>query len=268
MLINPTVDGLYALNLPAMARALVEQRERADHQALSFEERLGLLVDLELQDRENRRLQRSLKTSKLRGNAVIEDIDFRRPRGLERAQLLNLAESLWVANHHNVLVVGATGLGKTYVACALAHSAIRHRHSALYLRGPRMLDDLAIARADGRLTRLLASWARVDVLVIDDFGLRPLSPDQAADLLEVIEDRAQLRSTIVTSQLPVAHWHEALGEATVADAILDRLLENAHRIDLAGESMRRSETALGAAAEPTGRRRSENRPDETPVATR
>jgi len=268
MLINPTVDGLYALNLPAMARALVEQRERADHQALSFEERLSLLVDLELQDRENRRLQRTLKTAKLRSNAVIEDIDFRRPRGLDRSQMLNLAESLWVANHHNVLVVGATGLGKTYVACALAHSAIRHRHSALYLRGPRMLDDLAIDRADGRLTRLLASWARVDVLVIDDFGLRPLSPDQAADLLEVIEDRAQLRSTIVTSQLPVAHWHEALGEATVADAILDRLLENAHRIDLAGESMRRSETALGASAEPTGQRRSENRPAETPVATR
>ena len=267
MLTNPTVDGLYTLNLPAMARALVEQRGRADHQALSFEERLGLLVDIELQERENRRLMRSLKTAKLR-SAVVEDIDFRRPRGLDRSQMLNLAESLWVANHHNVLIVGATGLGKTYVACALAHSAIRHRHSALYLRGPRMLDDLAIARADGRLTRLLAGWARVDVLVIDDFGLRPLNPDQAADLLEVVEDRAQVRSTIITSQLPVAHWHEALGEPTVADAILDRLLQNAHRIDLAGESMRRPDPADERTPGSISRRRSENRPGETPVEAR
>ncbi len=258
MLINPTVDGLYTLNLPAMARALVEQRERADHHALSFEERLGLLVDLELQDRENRRLQRSLKTAKLRGNAVIEDLDLRRPRGLDRSQMLNLAESLWVANHHNVLIVGATGL----------HSAIRHRHSALYLRGPRMLDELAIARADGRLTRLLASWARVDVLVIDDFGLRPLTPDQAADLLEVVEDRAQLRSTVVTSQLPVAHWHEALGEPTVADAILDRLLQNAHRVELAGESMRRPDKLADGTNGSNSRRRSENRLAETPVEAR
>lgn len=241
MLTHATVDGLYTLNLPAMARGLAEQRERPDYQALSFEERLGLLVDLELQERENRRLQRSLKSAKLRTNAVVEDIDFRRPRGLDRGQILSLADSLWVANHHNVLIVGATGLGKSFLGCALAHSAIRHGHSALYLRGPRMLDDLAIARADGRLARLMASWARVDVLVIDDFLLRPLSPDQAADMLEVIEDRAQLRSTIVTSQLPVAHWHEALGEATVADAILDRLLQNVHRIELSGESMRRAD---------------------------
>jgi DNA replication protein DnaC len=243
MLTNPTVDGLYTLNLPAMARGLVEQRERPDYQALSFEERLGLLVDLELLERENRRLQRALKTAKLRTNAVVEDIDFRRPRGLDRGQVLNLAESLWVANHHNVLVVGPTGAGKSFIACALAHSAIRHGHSALYLRGPRLLDDLVIARADGRLPRLLASWARVSVLVVDDFLLRPLNPDQAADLLEVIEDRSQVRSTIVTSQLPVAHWHEALGEPTVADAILDRLLQNAHRLELSGESLRRTDLA-------------------------
>ena len=157
-----------------------------------------------------------------------------------------------MANHHSVLIVGPTGGGKTYLGCALAHSAIRHGHSALYLRGPRMLDDLAIARADGRLTRLLASWARIEVLLLDDFLLRPLSPDQAADLLEVIEDRSQLRSTIVTSQLPVAHWHEALGEATVADAILDRLLQNAHRIELSPttESMRREEVGALAGAGP------------------
>jgi DNA replication protein DnaC len=282
MLTNATVDGLYDLNLPAMARALVEQRERSDYQGLSFEERLGLLVDRELQERDNRRLQRSLKSAKLRSNAVVEDIDFRRPRGLDRALILNLAESQWVANHHNVVIVGATGLGKTYFACALAHSAIRHGHSALYLRGPRMLDDLAIARADGRLSRLMASWARVDVLVIDDFVLRPLSPDQAADLLEVIEDRAQLRSTVVTSQLPVALWHEALGEPTVADAILDRLLQNVHRVELAGESMRRPETgrtdkedslpkpqkAVAGTSGPKSPRGSRNRASETAAAAR
>jgi energy-coupling factor transporter ATP-binding protein EcfA2 len=144
-----------------------------------------------------------LKAAKLRSNVVIEDIHFHRPRGLDRNQILNLAESRWVANHHSILIVGPTGCGKTYLACALAHAARRHGHSALYyLRAPRMLDDLTIARADGRLTRLLASWARVDVLLIDDLVLRPLIPDQAADLLEVIEDRALLRSTIVTSQLP------------------------------------------------------------------
>lgn len=241
MLSNATVDGLYTLNLPAIARGLLEQRERPDYQTLSFEERLGLLVDLELQERENRRLQRALKAARLRTNAVVEDIDFRRPRGLERAQILNLAESLWVANHQNVLIVGPTGAGKSFIGCALAHAAIRHGHSALYLRGPRMLDELVIARADGRLPRLLASWARVSVLVLDDFLLRPLSPDQAADLLEVVEDRSQLRSTVVTSQLPVAHWHEALGEPTVADAILDRLLQGAHRIELQGESLRRAD---------------------------
>jgi DNA replication protein DnaC len=171
----------------------------------------------------------------------VEGIDFRRHRGLERAQVLALAESHWVDAHHNVLIIGPTGVGKTYLACALANAAIRRGHSALYVRAPRLLDDVALARADGRLVRLLASWARVDVLVIDDFVLRPLGPEQAADVLEVIEDRAQLRSTIVTSQLPVALWHEALGEPTVADGILDRLLQHVHRIELHGESMRRGE---------------------------
>jgi DNA replication protein DnaC len=240
VLANATLDGLHALRLPGMARALVEQREHPDYQALGFEERLGMLVDRELTERHNRRLQRSLKSARLRVAATVEGIDFRRPRGLERAQVLSLAESHWVAAHHSLVIVGATGLGKTYVACALANAAIRRGHSALYLRAPRLLDDIAMARADGRLARLLASWARIDVLLIDDFVLRPLGPDQAADVLEVIEDRVQLRSTIVTSQLPVAMWHEALGEPTVADGILDRLLENVHRIELRGESMRRA----------------------------
>jgi DNA replication protein DnaC len=239
MLTATTLEGLHRLRLPGMARGLAEQREHPDYDTLSFEDRLAILVDRELTERHNRRLDRMIKTARLRVAATVEDIDFRRPRGLERTQILSLAESHWVAAHHSIVIVGATGLGKTYVACALANAAIRHGHSALYLRGPRIQDEITLARAEGRLPRLLATWARTDVLVLDDFLLRPLNPDQAADLLEVIEDRVGLRSTIVTSQLPVSIWHDALGEPTVADSILDRLLEQVHRIELQGESMRR-----------------------------
>lgn len=239
MLTNTTVDGLRALKLPGMARGLLEQREHPDYDALGFEERLAMLVDRELTERHNRKLERMLKAAHLRLSATIEGIDYARPRGLERATVLSLAEAHWAASHHSVVIVAATGLGKTYISCALADAAVRRGFSALYLRGPRLHDEVALARADGRLPRLMASWARTDVLVIDDFLLRPLAPDQAADLLEVIEDRVGARSTIVTSQLPVAMWHEALGEPTVADGILDRLLENVHRIELRGESLRR-----------------------------
>jgi DNA replication protein DnaC len=239
MLQNATLDGLHTLRLPGMLRGLLEQREHPDYDALGFEERLGMLVDRELTERQNRRLERMVKAAHLRIQATIEDVDFRSPRGLERAQLLNLAESHWVATHHSVVVLGATGLGKTYLACALANAAIRHGYSALYLRGTRLHDEIALARAEGRLARLLAGWARIEVLLLDDFLLRPLAPEQAADVLEVIEDRVSLRSTIVTSQLPVAMWHDALGEPTVADGILDRLLEHVHRIELRGESLRR-----------------------------
>jgi DNA replication protein DnaC len=235
MLTNATLDGLHALRLPGMVRGLLEQREHPDYASLSFEERLALLVDRELTERRNRKLERGLKAARLRVPATIEDVDFRRHRGLERAQILTLAESHWVDAHHSIVIVGATGLGKTYLACALANAAIRRGHTGLYLRAPRLLNDVAIARAEGRLVRLLAAWARLEVLVIDDFLIRPLNPDQAADMLEVIEDRVALRATIVTSQLPVAMWHDALGEPTVAEGILDRLLENVHRIELHGE---------------------------------
>jgi len=239
MLDNATLDGLHTLRLPGMARGLTEQREHPDYNNLGFEERLGMLVDRELTERDNRRLERMVKAAHLRVAATVEGIDFRRPRGLERAQVLSLVESHWVGSHHSLVIVGATGLGKTYLACALANAAIRRGHSAYYLRGTRLHDEIALARAEGRLARLLAAWARIELLVIDDFLLRPLAPDQAADVLEVIEDRMGLRSTIVTSQLPVAMWHEALGEPTIADGILDRLLERVHRIELHGESMRR-----------------------------
>lgn len=251
MLTNPTLDKLRGMNLMGMARALQEQMERPDYQALTFEERLGLMVDLEEQDRENRRLYRYLKAAKLRSNASLEDLDFHRVRGLDRSVVLALADARWVEAHHNVLVVGPTGIGKTYTACALAQAAIRRGHTALYLRVPRMLDELSVARVDGRLPRLLSAWARVEVLVIDDLGLQPLINQQAADLLEVVEDRHQRHATIVTSQLPIKQWHEALGEPTIADAILDRLLSNSHRFELSGESLRRPESLDSmTAAEP------------------
>ena len=240
MLSNATIDGLKALRLHAMAAALADQNDQASYTGLAFDERLGLLVDRELADRAARRTQRSLKTARLRIPATVEDIDFRHPRGLDRARILDLAQAHWAAARRTIVITGPTGSGKTYLACALAHAAIRNDCTAIYQRGPRMLENLAIARGDGRLARLLASWARLSVLVIDDLFLRPLTADQAADLLEVIEDRAGLRATIVTSQLPVTMWHQALGDPTIADAALDRLLHNADRIELSGESMRRA----------------------------
>ncbi len=240
MLTTPTLDKLHALNLMGMARAFQEQLERPDYQSLSFEERLGLLVDRETQDRDNRRLERHLKTAKLRSDACLEDVDFHHPRGLDRALLRSLGEAEWVTAHRAILIIGPTGVGKTFLACALAQAAIRRGHTGLYQRAPRLLNELLLARADGRLRRLLAAWARIDVLVIDDLALRPLPADQAAELLEVIEDRHQRRSTIVTSQLPIGQWHEALGEPTIADAILDRLVHQAHRLELRGESLRKA----------------------------
>jgi DNA replication protein DnaC len=239
MLSHHTIDKLEAMGLSAMADGLRQQMEQAQYAELSFEERLGLLVDREATWRENRRLQTRLYTAKLRHSSTVEEIDFRAPRGLDRAVLLSLAEAGWVTAHHNLLLTGATGCGKSFVACALAHAAIRNGHAALYVRTPRLLSDLALARGDGRYPRLLNKLARTELLVLDDFLLTPISSEEAKDMLEIVEDRNQLRSTMVVSQLPVDSWHQAIPDPTLADAILDRLVNNAHRIALKGGSMRR-----------------------------
>jgi DNA replication protein DnaC len=245
MLNHNTLEGLKSLRLPAMASGLLTQRQQPDYSSLSFEERLGLLVDAELLQRQNRRLERVFKAAKLAAGASSEDVDFASARGLDKTTFVSLVNSDWVEHHHNVIILGPTGVGKTYLACALAHSAIQRGHSALYVRTPRLLSDLAIARGDGRIGKMMSSLARFDILILDDFLLRPFTNDQTADLLEVVEDRSA-KSTIVTSQLPVTLWHEGLGDETVADATLDRLLERSHRFELVGDSRRQRTTSSNA----------------------
>jgi DNA replication protein DnaC len=247
MLDASTHEKLTALRLDAMATAWQEQQRRTDHDALTFDERFGLLVDAQWLARENRRLQRALKEARLRlSQASLEAIDHRPQRPLDKALLRQLATGRWIAEHHNVIITGPTGTGKTFIACALAHHACRSGFRALYRRLPRLFEELTLAHADGTYTRLLARLARIDVLVIDDWGLAPLRDQDRRDLLEVFEDRYGTRSTILTSQLPVEHWHDHLGEATVADAICDRLLHNAHRIALKGPSRRKENAQLDA----------------------
>jgi DNA replication protein DnaC len=244
MLNEPTTEKLQALRLHGMLHAWQEQSRQAEIAQLGFDERFALLVEAEWLRRENERLVRNLREAKLRlSHACIEDIDYAVRRELDRAQIRQLATCRWVVEHQSILVTGATGTGKTYVACALAHQACRNGHRAVYRRASRLFDELTLARADGTYGRLLSRLARVDVLVIDDFAIAPLEDQQRQDLLEVLEDRHELHSTIVASQLPVPKWHPFIEDPTLADSICDRLLHNSHRLVLKGPTRRKPQAA-------------------------
>jgi DNA replication protein DnaC len=245
MLRHPTLEKLPTLRLAGMAKAYEEQLALPEVETLSHDERLGLMVDRELTECDNRRLSTRLRQAKLRHrSAAIEDIDYRTPRGLDKALLTQLATATWLREHLNVLITGPTGIGKSWLACALAHKACREGFSAHYLRLPRFLRELAVARGDGSYHKLLASLAKTDLLVLDDLGSGQLTDEHRRDLLEILEDRYGLRSTLVTSQFPVERWHDLIGDPTLADAILDRLVHNAYKINLKGESMRKSQRTV------------------------
>lgn len=239
MLNEPTLEKLRDLRLNALAQAWCEQRKDPKMTGLDFDERFGLLVDAEWLDRQNKRLARNLREAKLRlSDACIEGIDYPPRRKLDKAVIRGLTGCAWVQEHHNIVITGPTGVGKTYIACALAQQACRKGYRALYRRVPRIFDEILLARADGTYPRWLAKVARFDVLVLDDWGLVPLAESERRDLLEIMEDRYGNRSTILTSQMPVAQWHDQVGDPTIADAFCDRLLHNAHRIELHGPSRR------------------------------
>jgi len=246
MLQEPMMEKLTAMRLLGMVDALKAQEQDPASRELSFLERLGLLVDQQWTWRENQALARRLHAPKLKG-ACVEEIDYRASRGLDRSVIRNLTQkSAWVAQHEHIFVLGPTGVGKSFVACALAQKACRDGYSALYMRAVALFRDLSIARADGSLRSLLVRLSRIDVLVIDDWAMAPLADAERRDFWEICEDRYQTRSTILTSQLPVARWHEQIGDPTAADGILDRLVHNAHRIEMRGDSMRK-----GRGAKPT-----------------
>jgi DNA replication protein DnaC len=239
MLIHPTVERLRALGLSAMADALVAMERNPDAAELPHADWLGLLIDHEATARDNRRLARRLQVAKLRQAASVENVDYRSPRGLDRALFQKLATSQWVRDHQHVAITGPTGTGKSWLACALGHRACRDGFSVLYRRASRLFADLAQARGEGRLARLMTSLERTQLLIIDDWGPEPLSAEQRRDLLEIVDDRYDKGSLLITSQVPVSRWHDVVGDPTLGDAILDRVLHAAHRVELKGDSLRR-----------------------------
>ncbi len=241
MLNHHTVTTLRALKLAGMATAFEEQQNQAATQSLSFEERLGLLVDRECTYRDNKRLERLLKIARLKhGSACLEDIDHRAGRGLDQSRMATLGSCDWIRSQHNLLITGPTGGGKTWLACAFGNQACRQGLSVIYLRVPRLFEELKVAHGDGSFGKRLAQFAKTDLLILDDLGLTPMGQSERSDLLEILDDRVNTRSTVITSQLPVDHWHAYLNDPTLADAILDRIIHGSHRIVLKGDSMRKT----------------------------
>jgi DNA replication protein DnaC len=239
MLNQPTLDKLQTMKLHGMAEAFRAQLETIDTGQLSFEERFGLLVDQQWLWKENRALARRLRSARLKEKGVVEDIDYQHSRGLDRKLMRTLATSEWVRQHQHILLLGPTGIGKTWLACALAQKACRDGFTILHKRAAELFRELAVAHVDGSFGRLLARLSRIDVLVLDDFAMAPLKDNERRDFLEICDDRYQRRSLILTSQMPLAHWHEQIGDVTLADSILDRVVHNAYRLELNGESMRK-----------------------------
>jgi DNA replication protein DnaC len=246
MLIHPTIDKLSSMRLTGMVKGLKAQLENPEIDNLAFGDRLALIVDMEFMEREKRQLASRLKSAKMRQNAVLEDLDTKASRGIDRSLLASLSTCQWIKRHHNLLITGATGVGKTWLSCALSHTACRLGMTSVYYRLPTLMQDLDLAHNDGRYKKVMKSISKSELLILDDWGIAPMSPEQLRDLLEIIDERYQKASTLITSQLPVASWHEALSDPTMADAILDRVLHNAYKIELKGESMRKKNSKIDA----------------------
>ena len=242
---HQTITKMNEMKLFGMAEAYSDQLNNPQFSDLSFDERLQLLIDRESIGRENRKLTTRLRFARLKQSASIEDIDFRHPRGLDKAQIIGISQGDWVKQHQNILITGPTGTGKSYLGCAFVHKAIRQGFSGLYVRLPRLLEDMGIAHGDGRYLKLLNQFSKTEVLVIDDFGLVKLNLQQAHDILEILDDRYQTKSTVVTSQIPTDKWYGIIPDPTVADAVMDRLIHNAYIIAMKGESMRKKQSKNG-----------------------
>jgi DNA replication protein DnaC len=248
MLTHPTIDQPHQLGLAGMARAFAELGANPTSVALSHAEWLALLLDREATERYERRLKARLRYARLRHQAAVEDVDYRAARGLDRALFQALIGGRWIDEAQNLIIEGPAGVGKSWLACALGHKACRDNRSVLYQRIPRMFGDPALARGDGRYPRLMRALGGVKLLILDDWGLEPLGPEQRHDILEIVEDRYGRSATLITSQIPVDRWHGLIGEPTLADAILDRIIHNAHRLQLSGDSLRKQKAPKTVAA--------------------